>query len=206
MDLWPTVNCQLNNHIMAILEQARTQIHRHLLNKEIPHHIVGRKSVILESANSIGLLFDATLLADIKVVQEFVGSLEKKRKRVMQLGYFNRKLQDENFKFKHFSKKQLDWALRPKMDEATEFTRQPFDLLINLSTRSVLPLDYIAAHSKAQFRVGPFTENTFCYDLMIEQNEKDGLKDFLKQVLHYLEKMQPDIGKRCTVDGRRGGQ
>ncbi len=180
---------------MDFIEQIRTRLHHYLLDREMPSRNIGRSSVFLENARSVGLLFDAALPEETEVVQGFARSLESKGKKVMQLGYFDEKLQNGNLGFASFSKKQLDWALRPKMEEATEFLRQPFDLLINLSTKSVLPLDYIAAHSKARFRVGPFTENTFCYDLMIEQDAKDGLKAFLKQVLHYLEKMQPRVRK-----------
>ncbi len=176
---------------MEILEQFRAQLHQQLLRKKLPTHEVRRSSVFLDDANSIGLLFDATSLDERNIVLDFGEQLKKKGKQVKLLGYFDAKLKSSDFAFKHFDKKQLDWALRPKKEVMESFASKSFDLLVNLSQKAVAPLDYIAAHSKARFRVGPFTENTFCYDLMIDHDEKKGLEHFLKQVLHYLERMQP---------------
>ena len=176
---------------MEILEQTRIRLHQKYLKKELPAHPIKRSSVFLDNAKTIGVLFDATLIDDRNTVQEFINTLKKGSKKVKAFGFFNKKLKSTDYPFKHFDKKQLDWVHRPKSGEANVFANEPFDLLINLSKKTTLPLDYIAAHSKAKFRVGPFTENIFCYDLMIEHNEKKGLDDFLKQVLHYLKKMQP---------------
>lgn len=176
---------------MEIVEQIRTRFHQQLLRKELPGHQVKRSSVFLENAASVGLLFEATLLEDRNTVLRFADQLKNKGKKVKLLGYFNEKLKSHDFPFDHFDKKQLDWALRPKSELITNFANQAFDILINISKKTVLPLDYVAARSKARFRVGPFTENTFCYDLMIDQEERKGLEEFLQQVLFYLEKMQP---------------
>ena len=176
---------------MEILAELRTRLHQQLLRKELPPHQVKRSFIFWGNALSIGLLFDATSLDDRNIVLGFAERLKKKGKQVKLLGFFNAKLKSSDFPFKHFDKKQLDWALRPKKELTADFTNQSFDLLINLSKNSIVSLDYIAAHSKARFRVGPFTEITFCYDLMIEHDGKKGLEAFLKQVLHYLEKMQP---------------
>ena len=176
---------------MEILEQFRAQLHQQLLRKKLPAHPVKRSSVVLENAGSVGLLFDATSLDERNIVLGFADQLKKKGKQVKLLGYFDTKLKSSDFAFKHFDKKRLDWALRPKREVMEDFSSQPFDLLINLSKKAIAPLDYIAAHSKAKFRVGPFIENTFCYDLMIEHDEEKGLEPFLEQVLHYLGRMRP---------------
>ena len=182
---------------MEILEQTRIRFHQRLLRKGLPAHQVKRNSVVLESAKAVGILFDATLLEERKVVLQFAEKLKRQNKQVKLLGFFHVKLKTADFPFKYFDKKQLDWALRPKSNDVTDFINHSFDLLINLSKNTILPLDYIAAHSKAKFRVGPFTGNTFCYDLMIDIDEKKGLEEFLKQVLHYLGQMQP--GKKAAV-------
>jgi hypothetical protein len=178
---------------MEIVEQIRTRFHQQLLRKELPTRQAHRSSAFLENAASVGLLFEATVLEDRNTVLRFAEQLKSKGKKVKLLGYFNEKLKSGDFPFDHFDKKQLDWALRPKSETITNFANQTFDLLINVSPKTVLPLDYIAACSKARFRVGPFTENTFCYDLMIDQDEKKGLEEFLRQVQFYLGKMQPAL-------------
>ncbi|MEO1257367.1 MAG: hypothetical protein AAFZ15_01170 [Bacteroidota bacterium] len=177
---------------MEILEQTRIRLHQRLLRKGLPAHQVKRSSVFLENAKSIGVLFDATALEERNIVLQFAEKMKHQSKKVKLLGYFDEKLKSSDFPFLYFDKKQLDWAFRPKSEEVNAFSKEPFDLLVNISKKTILPLDYIAAYSKARFRVGPFTENTFCYDLMIDIDEKKGLTAFLNQVLHYLGKMQPE--------------
>ena len=70
-----------------------------------------------------------------------------------------------------------------------QFMGQPFDLLINLSGKTNPPFDYIMALSKASFRVGPSTENTFSSDLMIDTKNPDDLANFIKQAEFFLNKM-----------------
>jgi hypothetical protein len=135
-------------------------------------------------------LFDGTEPTDRERVLEFAEQLKNKGKKVKLLAFFNNKLKSGNFVFDHFNRLQLDFALRPKCQPCTDFMQQPFDLLLNLSPKTVLPLDYIAAHSKARFRVGPFTSKTFCYDLMIEQAPQKGLNAFIQQVESYMKNMR----------------
>lgn len=144
----------------------------------------------LDNAATIGILFDGTEPAEREMVLEFAEQLKTKGKKVKLLAFFNNKLKSENFTFDHFNRQQVDFALRPKSHESKDFLEQPFDLLLNLSRKSILPLDYLAAHSKARFRVGPFTEKTFCYDLMIELAPQKGLKAFIQQVEFYMKSMR----------------
>ena len=176
----------------------RIRFHHRFLKKQLPAHPVRRSSVFIENARSIGLLFDATDPADRQLVLRFAEKLKSQGKQVRMLGFFDAKLTNSDFPFQHFDKKQLDWAYRPKSAEVLDFPGQSFDLLINLSQRAVLPLNYLAALSKARFRIGPYTHNTACYDLMIEHDEKKGLETFLSQVLHYLKKMQPEQGRAAV--------
>lgn len=146
----------------------------------------------LDNAKSIGILFDGTEQAEREIVLGYAEQLKQQGKKVKLLAFFNNKLKGDNFSFAAFNRQQLDWAMRPTSREALEFKDQPFDLLLNISHSSILPLDYLAAHSKARFRVGPFTENTFCYDLMIDYPVKTDLKAFLHQVVFYMKKMRPN--------------
>ncbi|MCB0519192.1 MAG: hypothetical protein H6577_15600 [Lewinellaceae bacterium] len=178
---------------MQLFEQMRTRIHHYLLQKETSPLGVLRSSMYLDNANSIGILFDSTEQADREMILEYAERLKEKGKKVKLLAFFNNKLKSENFAFDHFNRQQLDWALRPQTREAIDFWEQPFDLLLCLSRKSMLPLDYIAARSKARFRVGPFTEKTFCYDLMIEQSDKKDLKAFIQQIEFYMKNMRPKL-------------
>lgn len=176
---------------MNFINQIRTRIHESLLRKNLPSHPIERSSISLEKALSVGFLFDGTQSEDRELVLGYAKKLKANGKKVKLLSFFDNDLKSENFTFAHFNKKQLDWALRPKLKTVEDFMQQPFDLLINLSKKNILPLEYVAANSKARFRVGPSTEHTYCYDLMIEHTEKQSLKFFIQQVEQYLRAMHP---------------
>lgn len=177
---------------MQSIEQIRTYFHRTTLHKELSGHRIKRSSMYLDNATSIGILFDGTTPSEREIVLDFAEQMKKQGKKVKLLAFFNNKLKSDNFAFPVFNRLQLDWTLRPVSREALEFKEQVFDLLLNLTKQSVLPLDYIAAHSKAKFRVGPLTEAVYCYDLMIDHTGKSDLKNYLQQVVSYLKKMQPN--------------
>jgi len=177
---------------MQFLEQIRLRFHRSFLKKEMSAQKPQRGSMYLDNATSIGILFDGTEPAEREIVLDYAEQLKKAGKKVKLLAFFDNKLKGESFAFPAFNRQQVDWALRPNSREALEFIDQPFDLLLNLTKNTIIPLDYLAARSKARFRVGPFTDQTFCYDLMIEGAGKPDLKTYLQQVIFYMKKMRPN--------------
>jgi hypothetical protein len=176
---------------MKIIEKFRTRLLRSMLAKEGAYKSVGRKAIDLDSAHSIGILFDATDLQERETVLDFAENLKKEGKRVKLLAYFKNSMKSENFTFPHIDRRYLDWARRPQSREAADFSQEPFDVLLNLTHESWTPLDFIAARSKAKFRVGPYTESIPCYDLMIDLPGQRDLKAFMQQVVFYLKKMRP---------------
>jgi len=151
----------------------------------VPH-----QSFDIKNAGMIGILFEGTEMNDCKVVVDYAKSLKKEGKNVKLLAYLDSKQELDNFEFPHFEKKDLDWALRPRCEAVKSFLQQPFDILINLPKHENIPLEYIAALSNAKFRVGPLTDNTSCYELMIEATGAKDLKAFLNQVTFFLRQMK----------------
>lgn len=176
---------------MNFFNQLRLRMHERILKKNLPAHPIERSSTSLEKANSIGIIFEGTQGEDREIILGYAKKLKARGKKVKLLSYFDSDLKSENFTFAHFNKKQLDWAFRPKPKEVEEFAQHTFDLLLNLSKRNLLPLDYIAATSKARFRVGPSTQRDFSYDLMIEHGPNKKLDFFIRQVEKYLGAMNP---------------
>ena len=92
---------------------------------------------------------------------------------------------NDNFPFKYFDRQALNWLEQPSGKEVDYFIGQPFDMLISLCAEPCIPVEYIAALSRAQLRVGPFIEKPYCYDLMIDAHEKD-LTGLIKEIDFYL--------------------
>lgn len=174
---------------MGFLTSTRAKLHDYYLNKELQNHKATHFSMDLGSAKSVGLLLDATELAGREVVLKFSEQLKKEGKEVKLLAFFGGDAKVANFVFPHFTKKDLDFALRPKTAEVKKFMEKPFDILINLTPHGSLPLEYIAAFSKAKFRVGPSTDKTYCYELMIDTAAKKDLQSFIQQVTFFINKM-----------------
>lgn len=147
-----------------------------------------KKLVNLKTAKTIGLLFDATNVDQRDKVLSYAKQLKRKGKKVQLLGFFNNKQEGGSFTFEYFNKKAIDWALRPTGKAVQAFIKEPFDLLITLDVRSRKYTEYIAALSHAHLRVGPYTPNTFCYDLMLDTGKTSTLTFFIQQLEFYLKR------------------
>ena len=173
---------------MKSFHNIRMQFHRQFLNQELKNSPRGESKMInFENAKSIGILFDATDPEPRDRVLKYINQLKNKNKNVKTLGFFNNKQEDTNFTFKYFNVKNIDWAYRPNGDEVLEFIKQPFEILINLDSNTKIHTEYIAALSKASMRIGPYTENTYCYDLMIDTGNTD-LNHFIQEIERVLLK------------------
>lgn len=175
---------------MGLIQDIQLLAHRRSLKQQLRHKgkSKGRGAVNLNNASSIGILFDASELADREAVLQYAEQLRKRGKRVSLLGYFDDATDSNSFAFKFFTRKQMDWALRPNNEEARDFIAQEFDLLLNIDPISKIHTEYIAALSKAKLRVGPSTEHTYCYDLMIDTTARAGLRPFIEQMEALLGK------------------
>lgn len=149
-----------------------------------------RHPVAIDAAKSLGILFDATLPENRDIAIQFSNQFKQNNKSVKLFGYFDNKQDITNFPFKAFNKNDIDWLLRPKGLFIDQFLDEPFDFLICIYTGECLPIEYISALSKAHLRVGPYTDNTYCYDLMIDTAGKESLKEYLKQVSFYLKRLK----------------
>lgn len=169
---------------MSAIRNARLFFHQQSLKKQLkakksPHP---RKRVNLSSAQTVGILFDATELDNRKIVLKYAKELKGLQKKVSLLGFFDSKVEDENYTFKHINLKHIDWALRPMGEDVKAFMAKTYDVFINADPRTQIYSEYIAALSDAHLKVGPCTENTYCYDVMIDLGKSMDLNKFLQQV------------------------
>lgn len=173
---------------MGLLQNIKNKVFQRALQQQGRQNRTERKFVGFEKAQSIGILFDATDLDKREAVFQYAENLSNNNKRVKLLGFFDSKLDDPNFTFRYFNRKQLDWAGRPHGENVQEFVEQPFDMMINLDTISKPQAEYISAQSHAHLRIGPVTENTFCYELMVDISGSQNLQTFIQQMESILAK------------------
>ena len=174
---------------MSFFKRQYTRIQRYLLERKIGQNPIRRTPGEYQHSRSIGVIFDATSQEHRQIVSQYVQSLKKQHKEVKILAFYDAKQQEPNLVFKHFTHKELNFWRHPQGPQVKEFMAQPFDVLINLFLNEEPALEYLSALSHAQLRVGPYTERTYCYDLMIETADRQNLNRFIEQVEFLLNKM-----------------
>lgn len=168
------------------IRRLRHKLHDRHLEKAVSRMSQSHRSLAFGDVKHVGFLFDAEKTAHFKAVKAFVNRFKELNRQVKVLGYFKGKNAHDNLEYRTFSQKDLDWYLRPKGFEVENFQRHRLDVLINCCLSPELPLEYLAATSSAQFRIGPFTNNPHCYDLMLDVPDPEDIQHYLKRVEHFL--------------------
>ncbi|MFT5834262.1 MAG: hypothetical protein ACI97N_001898 [Cognaticolwellia sp.] len=173
---------------MKLFRNLRLRWHDYMLNQKIKSLSVKRTSIHFEKSKRIGILFDATNLDNRVFVENYMQLFRKAGKRVDIMAFVDDEEKHDNLPFKYFNRKDLSWYEHPKTQEVEEFINTPFDILINLHIHPVKSLEYIAALSHANMRVGKYDESkVHCYDLMIDNAKNENLQHFIQQIDKHLK-------------------
>jgi hypothetical protein len=147
-----------------------------------------------ESMRTVAILMDATNTEDYELVKRYVVYLREHRKKVKVLGYFHTKevpsLTYSKLEYDFFSVRDVNWLGKPNSTVINNFIDEEWDLLIDLNIHDHFPLRYIAALSRARFKVGKYKAgDEIIYDMMIDSDNTKTLKYFLRQVDTYVAMM-----------------
>ena len=176
---------------MRFFTKPRLVIAKFLFKKKLAAVIRNRNVFNINSARRVGVLFVVDNFNNCQEVYNFYRYLKEEKKQVSVLGFVNQK-EYLNFKinkpdFFYYTFDDLNWSLTPNIELVTKFIQQDFDVLINFSVNEEFSLKYIAGLSCAQFKVGKFNPlETSIYDLMINVDCSEEIKEFIYQVKHYL--------------------
>jgi len=172
---------------MSFLGQLREKAHQHHLKKRLKNHQVLHSTVSFTQAKKIGILFEASDIENYGIVRKYAESYKKKGKTVKILGYIDTNSPNPSVGFDFFSKKDINWMLKPNAHSVEQFINHDFDILINAYLQPVIPLLYISTFSKAQLRVGLYyPDHMNIADMMITVNGEANLDNLFREVEHYL--------------------
>ena len=111
----------------------------------------------LDSAQTVGILFDASSKADIEDVKKLMSSLDKAGKRIDALGMVQAQnelaLHADEVGFNFFAADECGFFFFPKGVTALQFISQKFDIMLNVCPDTSLTTDYIVGMSRAKFKV-----------------------------------------------------
>ncbi len=151
-----------------------------------------RKAHTLESARTIGILFDATEEKDRKDVLGLVRSLEDgQKKKVRLLGFVNSKQPLDQTQFPQFTQKDVRWNGKLDSMAVVNFVAEKFDLLLCLDKDHTLPIAWVAAASRAAMKIGTTTPPPHDFDMVLETPADKGVRFFIDQLNLYLGKIVP---------------
>jgi len=174
------------------------------MNKGIASLERNRKLININSAGSVGILFELKDDAIYYGIQKYFQKLQENKIRVKALGFTSNKHITSQFlpvlSFDFFDSRQVNWLNIPKIKCAQDFIDTDFDICINIASEDVFPLKYIAALSKSRFKVGAYgkampaikyKELTTIYDIMFLAEDHHDQIVFLDQIHEYLIMLNP---------------
>ena len=162
-----------------------------LFNREMRGHKRNPRTLSFDEAKRIGIVYEATEEKNYELVKNLVKDLRDQKKDVLALGYVDLKelpaMRFAKLGLDFFTKKDLTWYMKPNHPMVSKFIQQDFDILINLDIEKCFPVNYVAALTKANFKIGRYDKKNshFC-DFLIKTDENTSLKQFIEHVNHYL--------------------
>ncbi|MFN0015402.1 MAG: DUF6913 domain-containing protein [Saprospiraceae bacterium] len=175
-----------------MLEKLRSFLLQRLTRRTLTAQNRQRKVHTLDSARTIGILFDATDEKDRKDVLALAKSFgEKQRKTVYLLGFVDDKQPLAQTEFPQFFQKELRWNGQIVSEAVDKFLANKPDLLLCLNRRQAPPLAWVAAASKAAMKIGTAASAPHDFDMVLETPEDKGIRFFMDQLELYLTKIVP---------------
>lgn len=178
---------------MRFFSKIQSYFFKSHLNNKLSQIKFNNSSVEFDFAKSIGIVFDATDSKNRLRVMDYAQSLIKNGKQVKLLGFVNSKEKELTFPFSFFSKNEVSWKMIPESPEIDKFLKNNFDILISLYSERNNPIEYISALSKASLKVGPYSDNTHSYDLIIDTPVGTDLEYLIKQVDFFLNRINSPV-------------
>jgi hypothetical protein len=177
---------------MILNKNIRAWIGNHQFLKEIKKVERKREIISFDDANKIGILYDATDERDSETIKNYVKNTRANfKKEILAVGYIDKKIVGNNqyaqVGIDYFTKKDLNFSMKPDNIIVNNFIREEFDILINLNSGKCYPLKYISAMSRARFRVGRFSSsNSVHLDMMVKLSGDPPLKIVIEEIEHFL--------------------
>ena len=173
---------------MKFTDYFKLRVISRFIRKNFPEHRVIRQPIALQNATLIGIIFNASHYEEMMAAIEYSKNLGVFKKNIKLMGFVNDKKATSSFPFPFFTKSDLNWLKRPKCSQVDTFIDIEFDVLINLSTEVIPPLEFIAGASKAKFRIGLYTKTKLQhYDFLIQINENPSVEKLISNIENYLK-------------------
>lgn len=157
------------NYLNSYLFQKRAQ--KYLGETPRKHRFVS-----YDKAKTILLLFESDLQEKNTNIRTIISGLQQDGKKVSAWGFINKKEVTASIlpEFRILHCKHTDFFQKPAVSFIHELENQEFDLLIDLSVKPIVALQYIAMYAKATLKAGVRKNNLPIFDFMIDLESTAG--------------------------------
>jgi hypothetical protein len=158
-----------------------------------------------DKAKTILLLFESDHAEKNQNIHKIIEQLQKDGKKVTAWGFVNKKeIETAIFpEFRILHHKQTDFFHKPLASFINELKFVEYDLLIDLSFKPIIPLEYLALYAIASFKTGFRKTDPPLYDFVLdienattssdstetEENQVDEIYLY-NQIIFYLKHIQ----------------
>tara|TARA_B100001142_G_scaffold193013_1_gene191985 strand:+ start:1029 stop:1571 length:543 start_codon:yes stop_codon:yes gene_type:complete len=175
---------------MEFTEKIKQKIGQLVFQRELRTNKRLKEVCNIDTAESIGILYEATSEEQIKQIKPFVDYFFQLKKDVKALGYVNAKElsfhHTPKLQYDFFYQKDLNWHYKPQNYIIDNFIKTEYDILINLCDSNCIPVKFLVASSLARFKIGQHEEGYEIYDLMIALKEDKSLEKLMYEIKHYI--------------------
>jgi len=129
-----------------------------------------RHFVNYNQAKTILLLFESDLQERNESIHKIISQLQQDGKKVVAWGFIDKKEVAASIlpEFRILHHKQTDFFSRPLLPFLNELEGSEFDLLIDLSLKPVVALEYIAMYARALCKAGVRKNELAIFDFMLD--------------------------------------
>ena len=174
---------------MSFFQNIKNRLASNHIQSKLKRNLRKKEFHNLESAKSIGILFDTLHDKNNSIAKKFSEDLLQKGYKVQAVGWINAdELPDFGVaqKILFYTNKDVKWNGEPISEELIHFTNEKFDLLFILTEANHFSIKYLTHLSKAACKIGSLTENCEHLDLMIDQGKNKSIENLISESLKYL--------------------
>lgn len=190
---------------MLKINKLNNYIFRRRVNKQLTESVRERRFVNYDKAKTVLLLFESDFSEKNPIIRRIIYRLQQDGKKVSAWGFIDKKVIITSilpdFRILNFA--QTDLFQRPQVSFIQELESLQFDLMIDLSLHTILPLQYFAAYANASCKTGARKTDLPIYDFVLDieqemhMNETEEMPEreidetyLFEQIIFYLKSIQ----------------
>jgi len=185
-----------------MVEKLAIQIFKRKLRSSLKDDQRSRMFVDYQHAQSVFIVFESSYSEKNPEIKRIIESLNADGKTVTAWGYVHKKhsMQSELLNFKILNQQDFDFLQRPKMQIVNQLRNLSFDLLIDLTTRPNLAVDYLILNTPASLKCGVRNKNLKLFDFTLDlsvltesetiHNQENDYLNIYNQLIFYLKNIQ----------------